>query len=181
MRTECGPDKVRASGGTGRHLSDALMHAKSKQSLRKSSSPSPSNRLKLQDNPFAGMVPVVFRPPPGLAWPEASGASAGSLAHPQLCRRPCIHLLKASSCGAGLACYYCHEGHDNERIAIPDKRQRQLFRTMREEDVRTLLRPYILCRLEQLELTEPAAQLLKLLDQDQRPKKQEALLTSATL
>ena len=181
MRTECGPDKVRASGGTGRHLSDALMHAKSKQSLRKSSSPSPSNRLKLQDNPFASMVPVVFRPPPGLAWPEASGASAGSLAHPQLCRRPCIHLLKAGSCGAGLACYYCHEGHDNERIAMPDKRQRQLLRTMREEDIRTLLRPYILCRLEQLELTEPAAQLLNLLDQDQRPKKQEALLTSATL
>ena len=47
-----------------------------------------------------------------------------------------------------------------------NRNQRELMRSMMEEDVRTLLRPHIDRRLQQLELTDHAAILVNLLEQE---------------
>eukprot|EP00439_Symbiodinium_sp_Y106_P072258 s170_g13.t1 len=46
-----------------------------------------------------------FFPPPSLDWP-----SCGSVGHPELCCRPCVH-FGAGRCAEGNSCGYCHVQH----------------------------------------------------------------------
>ncbi|OLQ11828.1 hypothetical protein AK812_SmicGene4258 [Symbiodinium microadriaticum] len=92
---------------------------------------------------------------------ESLAASHGSLGHPQLCQRPCVHMAKRGSCSLGSACRFCHDSHFIAPLKM-EKAQREIMQAMRKEDVRTLLIPHIQNRLQQLELTEKAASLLLL-------------------
>ncbi|CAE7669643.1 unnamed protein product [Symbiodinium sp. CCMP2456] len=100
-------------------------------------------------------------------------ASHGSLGHPQLCQRPCVHIAKGGSCSLGSACRFCHDVHRTAPLKM-EKTQRQLMQTMRKEDVRTLLLPHIQNRLRKLELTEKAAGLLHLFGQELHSDEQHA-------
>ena len=111
----------------------------------------------------------LFRPPPGLEHMGGlqclQSSNTGSFGHPQLCQRPCVHIAKTGSCRAGAACRYCHEMHQKPPLKLSSN-QRELMRSMMEEDVRTLLRPHIDRKLRQLELTDQAAILMNLLEQE---------------
>ncbi|OLQ11829.1 hypothetical protein AK812_SmicGene4259 [Symbiodinium microadriaticum] len=96
---------------------------------------------------------------------ESLAASHGSLGHPQLCQRPCVHMAKRGSCSLGSACRFCHDTHSKAPLKM-EKAQREIMQAMRKEDVRTLLIPHIQKRLQQLELTEKAASLLLLFGQE---------------
>ena len=52
----------------------------------------------------------------------------GSLGHPEVCRRPCIHFLRGC-CLKAQTCAYCHvQQHD--RMRNLDKLQREFFATL---------------------------------------------------
>ncbi|CAJ1406298.1 unnamed protein product [Effrenium voratum] len=66
--------------------------------------------------------------------------STGSVGHPQVCRRPCVHLAKGA-CHSGSACGYCHS--PEHRRAIPDKRDRQALGAMCEAQLLDLIIPHL--------------------------------------
>ena len=47
-------------------------------------------------------------PCPELTMGEGPSTSAGSLGHPVLCKRPCVHVAAGRFCAAGSACNFCH-------------------------------------------------------------------------
>ena len=96
---------------------------------------------------------------------QFSPASRGSLGHPQLCQRPCVHIAKGGSCFLGSACRFCHDVHRTAPLKM-EQSQRELIQAMRQENVRTLLFPHIQKRLQKLELTEKAASLLHMFGQE---------------
>ncbi|CAE7233714.1 unnamed protein product [Symbiodinium sp. CCMP2456] len=100
-------------------------------------------------------------------------ASHGSLGHPQLCQRPCVHIAKGGSCSLGSACRFCHDAHRTVPVKM-EKAQRKLMQAMREEDVRTLLIPHIQKKFQKLELTEKAASLLLVFAQELHSDEQHA-------
>ena len=62
---------------------------------------------------------------------------AGSRGHPDLCRRPCLHLA-VGACLHGEECLYCHQPHP-ERAVTLDKRQRLLLGNLPEADLLEML------------------------------------------
>ena len=54
--------------------------------------------------------------------------SAGSLGHPELCQRPCVHVAGGRQCEAGETCNYCHRPH--RHVSMLDVRQRRIFDKM---------------------------------------------------
>ena len=58
--------------------------------------------------------------------------SAGSLGHPELCQRPCVHVAAGRQCEAGDACNYCH--HPHRHVPVMDKRQRHILEEMPKAD-----------------------------------------------
>eukprot|EP00439_Symbiodinium_sp_Y106_P030407 s2091_g3.t1 len=55
-------------------------------------------------------------------------SNIGSLAHPFLCRRPCVYMIRSGKCELGNACEYCHHPHSMRNRL--DSRQRALCHTM---------------------------------------------------
>ncbi|CAE8630228.1 unnamed protein product [Polarella glacialis] len=86
----------------------------------------------------------------------------GSMAHPELCRRPCIYFA-AGSCANGSACGYCHLSHEN-RPSHLDRRHRDLLRKLSEAESLALLLPVLRCRAESTGLAAEAAEVLALED-----------------
>ncbi|CAE8627070.1 unnamed protein product [Polarella glacialis] len=95
--------------------------------------------------------------PPGRLLP-----SPGSMAHPELCSRPCIHFA-AGSCANGSACGYCHLSHTN-RSSHLDRRHRDLLRSLSEADRLALLLPALRFRAERYGLAAEAGEVLALLE-----------------
>ena len=118
---------------------------------------------------FASPLAIEHMGAPRCLWPS----SIGSLGHPQLCRRPCVHIAKFGTCPAGDECEYCHKMHTKPKSKLR-RSQRRLMRAMTEEDVRTLLRPHILQRLLELELMDHASTLMNLLEQEVHSDAQHA-------
>ncbi|CAE8743580.1 unnamed protein product [Polarella glacialis] len=102
--------------------------------------------------PDSEMVPV----PPALL------TNPGSMAHPELCRRPCIYFA-AGSCANGSACSYCHLSHEN-RPSHLDRQHRDLLRKLSEAERLALLLPVLRCRAESTGLAAEAVEVLALLE-----------------
>ena len=58
--------------------------------------------------------------------------SAGSLGHPVLCQRPCVHVVAGRRCEAGANCGFCHLSHDH--VLRLDKQQRRMIAEMSKAD-----------------------------------------------
>ncbi|CAE8645368.1 unnamed protein product [Polarella glacialis] len=86
----------------------------------------------------------------------------GSMAHPELCRRPCIYFA-AGSCANGSACGYCHLSHEN-RPSHLDRRHRDLLRNLSEAESLALLLPVLRFRAESTGLAAEAVEVLALLE-----------------
>ena len=130
----------------------------------------------VQESHFQGIAmsspSPAFGPSLALGVPQwLRPSSIGSLGHPQLCRRPCVHIAKFGTCPAGNECEYCHEMHTGSKLR---RSQRRLMRAMTEEGVRTLLRPHILQRIQELELIDHASILMNLLEQEVHSDAQHA-------
>ena len=79
------------------------------------------------------------RPPPsesGSETDEEGGVrtplSAGSIGHPVLCKRPCVHVATGSSCVAGAACDFCHFAHN--RASWLDRQHRNTLQAICKVD-----------------------------------------------
>ncbi|CAE8723515.1 unnamed protein product [Polarella glacialis] len=86
----------------------------------------------------------------------------GSMAHPELCRRPCIYFA-AGSCANGSACGYCHLSHEH-RPSHLDRRHRDVLRNLSEAVRLALLLPVLRCRAESIGLAAEAVEVLALLE-----------------
>ncbi|CAE8700126.1 unnamed protein product [Polarella glacialis] len=102
--------------------------------------------------PGSEMVPVLLAMLP----------NPGSMAHPELCRRPCIYFA-AGSCANGSACGYCHLSHEH-RPSHLDRRHRDLLRNLSEAECLALLLPVLRCRAESTGLAAEAVEVLALLE-----------------
>ncbi|CAE8630221.1 unnamed protein product [Polarella glacialis] len=94
--------------------------------------------------------------------PPAMLPNPGSMAHPELCRRPCIYFA-AGSCANGSACGYCHLSHEH-RPSHLDRRHRDLLRNLSEAECLALLLPVLRCRAESTGLAAEAVEVLALLE-----------------
>ncbi|CAE8630225.1 unnamed protein product [Polarella glacialis] len=94
--------------------------------------------------------------------PPALLPNPGSMAHPELCRRPCIYFA-TGSCANGSACRYCHLSHEH-RPSHLDRRHRDLLRNLSEAECLALLLPVLRCRAESTGLAAEAVEVLALLE-----------------
>ncbi|CAE8627583.1 unnamed protein product [Polarella glacialis] len=86
----------------------------------------------------------------------------GSMAHPELCRRPCIYFA-AGTCSNGSACGYCHLNHEN-RPSHLDRRHRDIVRSLSEAERLALLLTVLRCRAESTGLAAESLEVLALLE-----------------
>ncbi|CAE8592790.1 unnamed protein product [Polarella glacialis] len=84
------------------------------------------------------------------------------MAHPELCRRPCIYFA-AGSCANGSACGYCHLSHEH-RPSHLDRRHRDMLSNLSETECLALLLPVLRCRAESTGLAAEAVEVLALLE-----------------
>ena len=68
--------------------------------------------------------------------------SVGSLAHPELCHKPCL-FLKYGSCPKGSACSYCHFQHKCTRLS---KRRRLDLEHLGKANTLALILPHLLAK-----------------------------------
>ncbi|CAE8605362.1 unnamed protein product [Polarella glacialis] len=94
--------------------------------------------------------------------PSAMVPNPGSMAHPELCRRPCIYFA-AGKCTNGFACGYCHLSHENKPLHL-DKQHREMLRGLSEAVHLSLLLPALRCRAESAGLAAEAVEVLSLLE-----------------
>eukprot|EP00434_Breviolum_minutum_P011220 symbB.v1.2.009901.t1/scaffold605.1/size182108/1 len=72
--------------------------------------------------------------------------SPGTLGHPEVCRRPCMH-FQLGHCVNGTACNFCHAVHP-EKSAKLDKRQRMLLQGMNNQEFTQMVLQFLHQRLE---------------------------------
>lgn len=91
--------------------------------------------------------------------------SPGTLGHPEVCRRPCMH-FQLGHCVNGTACNFCHAVHP-EKSAKLDKRQRMLLQGMNNQEFTQMVLQFLHQRLENSgDSTKVAAQdLVQCLEQ----------------
>ncbi|CAE7594662.1 unnamed protein product, partial [Symbiodinium sp. CCMP2456] len=70
--------------------------------------------------------------------------NAGSLGHPELCRKPCL-FHERGECDNGAACGYCHFPH-LRRPAVPDRCQRNLIRRLSLPQLLVCVVPHVRTR-----------------------------------
>ena len=80
---------------------------------------------------------VLSLPKPESPVPEKSPKwgeefSVGSVGHPNLCQRPCVHTAAGRRCEAGAGCEFCHLHHSH--IMKMDKMQRRMIDEMPKGD-----------------------------------------------
>ncbi|CAE7220499.1 unnamed protein product [Symbiodinium natans] len=90
--------------------------------------------------------------------------SQGSLAHPEVCRRPCIYFI-AGHCENGHACAYCHMEH-TEKTPKLDKRQRTIIQGLTRPQLLELVMHFCRSKAEQAGFLEEAREILGLLAQE---------------
>ncbi|CAJ1376704.1 unnamed protein product [Effrenium voratum] len=103
--------------------------------------------------------PNAMKPPADpkvLRWPNA-----GSVGHPAICKRPCMHFV-AGSCTNGDLCDYCHLSH-NMRPTHLDKRQRELLTTLSEARLLAVALHYLEAQARAEGFFTEAAELFALL------------------
>lgn len=90
-------------------------------------------------------APPALAAPPMRAAPTAvslsQGHSRGSVGHPQLCNRPCVHML-IGYCDLGPACDFCHMGHPKRPVHL-DKRHRELLRDVPPQEWLVVVLPIL--------------------------------------
>ena len=74
----------------------------------------------------------------------------GSVGHPELCRRPCLHFT-AGYCGHGSSCNFCHETHP-QKAAKLDKRQREIMQNLHSKEAAALIFEYVKARVLQADI-----------------------------
>mmetsp|Transcript_109619 Transcript_109619/g.261426 ORF Transcript_109619/g.261426 Transcript_109619/m.261426 type:complete len:215 (-) Transcript_109619:38-682(-) len=72
--------------------------------------------------------------------PEA-GENAGSVGHPEFCRKPCIFALAGNRCFHSASCNFCHKDHDKHTKL--GRRQRELLQQLGEADRLALILPFL--------------------------------------
>ncbi|CAJ1432594.1 unnamed protein product [Effrenium voratum] len=92
---------------------------------------------------------------------EGQWPSPGSMGHPEICRRSCMHFI-AGACSSGAQCQYCHLPH-HHRPAHLDKRQRELLRSLSEPQLMALLLWHLEAKARTHGFLPEAAELLALL------------------
>ncbi|CAE8631469.1 unnamed protein product [Polarella glacialis] len=95
--------------------------------------------------------------------PAARLPNPGSMAHPELCHRPCIYFA-AGNCANGSACGYCHLPHE-QRPPHLDRRQREMLRSLSEAERLALLLPELRCRAEVTGMAAAAGEIFALLEE----------------
>mmetsp|Transcript_92178 Transcript_92178/g.219559 ORF Transcript_92178/g.219559 Transcript_92178/m.219559 type:complete len:216 (-) Transcript_92178:76-723(-) len=86
-------------------------------------------------------------------WPsEPSPTSRGSLAHPEVCARPCIRFAYGN-CSMGFLCGFCHMPHQRSKEKL-DKAQRHCLDQLSEAEVFALILPHIEARCSKQGLLE---------------------------
>ncbi|CAE7387209.1 Pka-R2 [Symbiodinium natans] len=83
---------------------------------------------------YVRSLPTVFAGPevPRAVPVVPAPASAGSMGHPELCQRPCVHVAAGRNCEEGDACGFCHVPHSHAHKM--DKRQRRIIQEMPKAD-----------------------------------------------
>eukprot|EP00440_Ansanella_granifera_P075707 gb/GFBE01082151.1/.p1 GENE.gb/GFBE01082151.1/~~gb/GFBE01082151.1/.p1 ORF type:complete len:311 (+),score=80.73 gb/GFBE01082151.1/:1-933(+) len=89
-------------------------------------------------------------------------ATAGSIGHPEVCRRPCLYFV-AGSCSNGAACGYCHMEHSQRPLHL-DKHQRESLKQLCDADLLELVAQLMRNRATQLGFLPEAADVLSLMD-----------------
>ncbi|CAE7391225.1 RBCMT [Symbiodinium sp. CCMP2456] len=89
-------------------------------------------------------------------------ANPGSLGHPELCRRPCIYLLKGGACHAGHACNFCHLTHCTLDAKL-DQKQRRLLQKMSPGEMLATFLPHFRSRADETGLLHQAEPLIRLM------------------
>ena len=95
----------------------------------------------------------------------------GSYGHPQLCQQPCVHMLRAGSCKAGVSCSFCHEQHHRPPRKI-SKRFRDELGKMERATVMDLLLPHIYLRVMKHNLLPEARELMQSLESERHSERQ---------
>mmetsp|Transcript_23598 Transcript_23598/g.44573 ORF Transcript_23598/g.44573 Transcript_23598/m.44573 type:complete len:191 (-) Transcript_23598:41-613(-) len=112
----------------------------------------------------------VFRPPPGLSEPPCQGARStpedrgipGSLGHPLMCGKLCVHIARGGTCSSGMACGFCHGSHDRQAAKL-DKEQRRMIQEMSQQDLTSLVIPHISRKMAQAGFHDQASTLVSML------------------
>lgn len=78
--------------------------------------------------------------------------SRGSYGHPELCAAPCIRAFY-SKCTNGVLCKFCHFGHTKAKVKL-FKEQRQLFDSLEEATVLSLLLSLLRDKCKKLPATQ---------------------------
>ena len=81
-----------------------------------------SPEISMQDGEITEAGDSPSQPAPNL------GLGLGSVGHPELCKRPCVHVAFGRVCSAATACDFCHLHHTHGKWL--DKRHRQVFQKM---------------------------------------------------
>lgn len=116
---------------------------------------SPLTSTEPGTSPFSNALSpesVFFEPfaPPLTAQLCSTDPSPGSVAHPELCRRPCMY-FQQGHCENGNACNFCHLDHP-EKLAKLDKKQRMLLQSLTVPELVAFLIEFIAERLQQAKL-----------------------------
>ena len=105
---------------------------------------------KLQEQWRSGMLPIDTKQATVMTPAhQAFIASSGSLGHPEVCHRPCMHFLEGL-CHHGSACTFCHLPHPEKRSKF-DKKQRQLLKNLSYEEFLVHTLPFIEDCLEKMQ------------------------------
>ena len=89
----------------------------------------------------------------------------GSYGHPELCRRPCVHMHRFGSCLAGANCAYCHEQHHRAPWKL-SKHRRSMLQKMPRATLMDLLLHHIYGRVVKHQLLSEAKELLQYLENE---------------
>ena len=91
------------------------------------------------DSTLGSPEPEAHRPPPNRSGSDTdeernirTHLSAGSLGHPVLCKRPCVHVATGRSCVASADCDFCHFSH--KRVSWLDKQHRHTLQAISKVD-----------------------------------------------
>ncbi|CAJ1427513.1 unnamed protein product [Effrenium voratum] len=91
-----------------------------------------------------------------------SRGNEGSLGHPEVCRRPCVHFA-ARGCSAGRACSYCHAEHPKRPPSL-DKAWRSRLGKLTEGQLLAIVLGQLRARAERKNFLPAAEGLLGILE-----------------
>eukprot|EP00438_Fugacium_kawagutii_P034461 Skav200254 [mRNA] locus=scaffold128:113271:119637:+ [translate_table: standard] len=84
-------------------------------------------------------------------------SSVGTIGHPELCCRPCLHFVQGY-CSDGTNCGFCHEAHSTKEAKL-DKMQREIMQSLTIQQSAALILAFVRSRLLQMDVSEKHALL----------------------